>query len=70
MIKRIAMTAGKMIIEKRKERFFALTGGDEFQYYIEFDNGSMIGHCKLADLQVNIEKSINAFENIPGKNQY
>lgn len=70
MINRIVLTAGDLTIKKGKEYFSAQRGGDDFQFYIEFDNGSALGYCKIDNIQATIDKTIFNFENAPDRSQY
>lgn len=71
MINRIAMTAGELTQDrKKKDVFYARHGGDVFQYVIEFDDGSILGYCKITDIQKTIDEAIHDFENTQDTSQY
>ncbi|MEI6153626.1 MAG: hypothetical protein WCQ90_06025 [Deltaproteobacteria bacterium] len=71
MINRMTMTAGELTHDRKgKDVFYAKRGGEDFQYVIEFDNGSILGYCKITDIQKTIDKAIRDFENTPDISQY
>ena len=70
MIRKISATPGKLEGAGKKEHFVALTGGEQFQVYIEFDNGSMLGYTTLEGLGEYVTKSVRQFDAIPDGNTY
>lgn len=60
----MTITAGEYETRKGKPHFVQQIGGKEYEYFIRFDNGSTLGHCRPENLQNSIEGSIITFNEL------
>ena len=74
MIVKTAITRGRLEYTtkrgRRVESFFPDMNGDDCEVFIQFDNGSVLGHTKYDNATKYMADAVREFEELPTSEQY